>query len=305
MMVTSTLVVDRDVVFTGKCQPGPCKLDRGNAGRHLLINNCGADSCDIAFNSLQFANGYDIGSGGSVLISSSYEGKVSWIDCRFSANTAGNASVPIGGNGGAIYTSSSGASLNFTRTTFESNIAVYHAGVGAGGAIRSSSSSITCTDCVFETNEASWGGGLFTYYGAHQFTNTTFKTNGAGAQHGRDVYLYRPASANFHRCTFQSTGNSQMFIDATSRSTVTFSGQTVMPTSIRENDALYTNLDAASPPPPPYPPPPVPLPPPPSPPPALPHTCPASATCIGASNGRAVQVANIKTRVESAYSISA
>lgn len=90
--------------------------------------------------------------------------------------------------------------------------------------------------------------------GTHQFTSTTFKSNGAWAQHGRDVYLSNPSSANFHACTFQSTGGSQMFIQASTRDIVTFSGQTVMPTSIKENNALYTNLDAPSPPPPPSPP---------------------------------------------------
>ena len=145
---------------------------------------------------------------------------------------------------------------------------MYHAGVGAGGAIRSSSSSITCVDCVFENNQASWGAGVLASYGTHQFTRVTFKDNGAWAQHGRDVYLNNPARANFHACVFNSTGSSQMFIAASTKDIVTFSGQTVMPTSIKENDALYTNLDAPSPPPPPNPPPapPIAAPPPPWPP---------------------------------------
>ena len=137
---------------------------------------------------------------------------------------------------------------------------MYHAGVGAGGAIRSSGSSITCIDCVFENNHASWGAGVRLAWGTHQFTRTTFKGNGAWAQHGKDVYVSNPSSANFHACTFQSTGISQMFIQASRRDIVTFSGQTVMPTSIRENDALYTNMDAPLPPPPPSPPPPSPPP---------------------------------------------
>ena len=68
------------------------------------------------------------------------------------------------------------------------------------------------------------------------------------------MYVSNPSSANFHNCTFQSTGSSQMFIQASTKDIVTFSGQTVMPTSIKENDALYTNVDASSPPPPPLPP---------------------------------------------------
>lgn len=158
----------------------------------------------------------------------------------------------------------SDAHLYFNGTKFKSNTAVYHAGVGAGGAIRSSRSSITCVECIFEENEAYWGGGVIMSQGTHQFTSTTFKSNGAALAHeGRDVYLSNPSSANFHACTFQSTGDSQMFIQASTRDIVTFSGQTVMPTSIKENDALYTNLDAPSPPPPPSPPPLVTSPPPP------------------------------------------
>jgi hypothetical protein len=264
MKVTSTLTLTRDVVFTGKCVPGPCTLARGNAGRHFLFSSCVTSNCAVAFRSLHFANGYSASSGGSAVVSSAYAGNISWTDCRFSGNTAGNSSVPVGGNGGAIYTTSSGAHLHFNATTFKSNTAVYHAGVGAGGAIRSSGSSITCIDCVFEDNEASWGGGAIMSGGTHQFTSTSFRSNGGGAQHGRDVYISNPSSANFHACTFQSTGSSQMFIQASTKDVVTFSGQTVMPTSIKENDALYTNVDAPSPPPPPYPPP---LPPPDVPPP--------------------------------------
>ena len=39
-----------------------------------------------------------------------------------------------------------------------------------------SGSSISCFDCVFEGNEASWGGGAIVSGGAHQFT---VKTNDA------------------------------------------------------------------------------------------------------------------------------
>jgi len=49
-------------------------------------------------------------------------------------------------------------------------------------------------------------------------------------------------------------------------------------------------------PPPPLPPvPPVPRPPPPYPPPAPPHTCPAGATCIGASNGLLLVKGDLQT----------
>jgi hypothetical protein len=36
------------------------------------------------------------------------KGNVSWTECRFSGNAAGDSSVPVGGNGGAIYTTASG-----------------------------------------------------------------------------------------------------------------------------------------------------------------------------------------------------
>jgi hypothetical protein len=253
--VTSTLTLTRDVAFVGTCQPGPCTLTRSNAGRHFLFSSCVAGNCTVSFSALHFANGFSSSTGGSVVVSSAYAGQISWTDCRFSGNTAGDSSVPVGGDGGAIHTTSSSAHLYFNATTFKSNTAVYHGGVGSGGAIRSSGSSITCVDCVFEDNEASWGGGVLVASGTHRFTNTTFKSNGGGAQQGRDAYLSNPLSANFHACTFQSTGSSQMFIQASTKDVVTFTGQTVMPTSIKENDALYTNLDAPSPPPPPRPPP--------------------------------------------------
>ena len=42
-------------------------------------------------------------------MSSAYRGTIAWSDgCRFSGNTAGDSGVPVGGNGGAIYTVSSG-----------------------------------------------------------------------------------------------------------------------------------------------------------------------------------------------------
>ena len=42
-------------------------------------------------------------------MSSTYTGTITWSDgCRFSGNTAGDSDVPVGGNGGAIYTVSSG-----------------------------------------------------------------------------------------------------------------------------------------------------------------------------------------------------
>jgi hypothetical protein len=65
MTVTSTLTLTRDVVFIGKCESGPCTLDRSGAGRHFLLESCVASfSCAVGFRSLHFANGFSASGGG-------------------------------------------------------------------------------------------------------------------------------------------------------------------------------------------------------------------------------------------------
>jgi hypothetical protein len=64
MRVTSTLTLSRDVVFTGKCEPGPCTLTRSRAGRHFLLSTCVTNSCAVGFKSLHFMNGFSASSGG-------------------------------------------------------------------------------------------------------------------------------------------------------------------------------------------------------------------------------------------------
>lgn len=66
MQVASTLTITRDVVFVGKCVPGPCTLTGSNTRRHFLLSSCVVDECAVSFSSLHFANGYSSSSGGYV-----------------------------------------------------------------------------------------------------------------------------------------------------------------------------------------------------------------------------------------------
>jgi hypothetical protein len=49
-------------------------------------------------------------------------GHISWTDCRFSGNTAGDSNVPESSNGGAIYTTASGGGHKSRPRTYSSKL---------------------------------------------------------------------------------------------------------------------------------------------------------------------------------------
>eukprot|EP01117_Protostelium_nocturnum_P014323 TRINITY_DN5446_c0_g2_i3.p1 TRINITY_DN5446_c0_g2~~TRINITY_DN5446_c0_g2_i3.p1 ORF type:complete len:1553 (+),score=475.01 TRINITY_DN5446_c0_g2_i3:123-4781(+) len=90
--------------------------------------------------------------------------------------------VADGWGGGCIYLSSIGPMAHIRRSTFDSNKGY------AGGAIRSSASSVNVTDCEFESNSAeTFGGSFYSSESQCHLSNVTFSNS--NAQEGGAIYV--------------------------------------------------------------------------------------------------------------------
>jgi len=135
-------------------------------------------------------------------------------NCTFSGNLATD---PGNGHGGGMGNWNN-CSPTLTNCIFSGNFAADFGG-GIGGAFDSSPTLINCT---FSANYAVWAGGGMFISSTETVINCTFSSNSAG-ESGGGIHNYWGSSPTVTNCILWGNTPDEIFNDATSSSTVTYS----------------------------------------------------------------------------------
>lgn len=166
--------------------------DDANWRRGLYIVS--GESPETVIQGLTFTGGYH-NDGGAVYIA--YDSSPTFRDCIFSSNISRD-------DGGAVFCWED-CSPTFTNCQFLDNEFIDY-GSQAGGGFYGAGSYAHFSDCLFRGNTSHTGGGVFCFWGGHNyFTRCSFVDNQAEYAGGA-VYLESQTYASFTDCEFYQNG---------------------------------------------------------------------------------------------------